>query len=100
MGRKKKVQEKEKKLQKTLKEFHFQIRKQMATFITGAFSFVAALVWRDAIRSFLNTLIKTEAIRSLIHYEWLVDFITAILITLIAVVSIILVSKFLAPTEK
>ena len=83
------------KLNKTLKEFHSELKKQMATFIVGAFSFVAALIWRDAIRSIIDTLIKTEQLKMYIHSEWMLNVITAIIVTFIAVIGIILTNKIL-----
>ncbi len=34
-----------------------EIRKQMITFVTGAFSFIAALVWRDTIMEFMKPIL-------------------------------------------
>lgn len=95
---KKKKSHKE-KFHKTLKEFHMEIRKQMATFITGAFSFVAALVWRDAIRSFIDSFITTEGLKGYIHAEWMLNVITAVIITFVAVLGIIITSKIIAPKD-
>ncbi|MCD6381883.1 MAG: hypothetical protein J7L43_02805, partial [Candidatus Aenigmarchaeota archaeon] len=85
--RKKKLHKKE--ISKTIKKFHLELRKQMATFITGAFSFVAALIWRDAIRSFIDSIISKETLQIYIRSEWLINLIIAIIVTIVAVIGII-----------
>jgi len=87
-----------KEIKEELTEFQAELRKQMANFIVGAFSFVAALVWRDAIKSFVNKLINAEVVKAMFPgNEWVVSFITAIVITLIAVVGIVVTTKVLNP---
>jgi hypothetical protein len=61
----------------------------MANFITGAFSFVAALLWRDAIVSFMKPSKEFEllsALRSLY---------SAVLISAIAIIAIVVISHVL-----
>jgi hypothetical protein len=82
---------------KPLTEFQREFRKHLSIFITGAFSFVAALLWRDAIQSFLE---KYQAyIRDFfpIKQLWAVQFFTAFLVTIVAVFFIVIISKFLKP---
>ncbi len=73
-------------LKNSLSDFNKEFRRHMATFITGAFSFVAALLWRDAIIEF----IKIFEIHSDIVY---VKFITALIVSAVAIFVIIGISK-------
>ncbi len=88
------------KIKRTLEDFRLEFRKQIATFIIGAFSFVAALIWRDTIRSFIDSLVKTEALRSVVHSEWVLNLITALIVTVIAVLGIIITTRFISPKEE
>jgi len=75
--------------------FQREFKKHLATFITGAFSFVAALLWRDAIQSFLEKY-QTAIQESLpIKELWVTQFLTAFAVTIVAVVAIIIISKLL-----
>lgn len=74
-----------------LSDFQREFRKHLTTFITGAFAFVAALIWRDAISK------SIESLKELIPQVrgWVFDYLIAIFITLIAVIAIIAISKLL-----
>ena len=57
-----------------------EIKKQIATLITGAFAFVAALVWKDAIMEWMKPILEAgEGATALTG--------VAILVTIIAVVA-------------
>lgn len=79
------------RLNDKMSSFQREYRKQMRTFIIGAFSFVAALFWRDAIRSGIDMIISMVSIP--IQQEVVINFITALLVSGIAIVAIILISK-------
>lgn len=83
------------RLSKSIGSFHREFKSQLKTFITGAFAFVAALLWRDAISSFLET--YEEAIQAFFDFEhaWISQMITATIISVVAVLAIIVVSKIL-----
>jgi len=69
-----------------LSEFQKEFRKRLLTFIIGAFSFVSALVWNDAIRELVKQ----------IQFEGnviIVKFITALVVSVFAVIIIIALSK-------
>lgn len=89
----------EARLRRHLTSFKKEFFKQLTTFITGAFAFVAALLWRDAIRSFLER--YENYIQSFfpIKEAWIIKFYTAFAVSVIAVLAIILVSKFLKVEE-
>lgn len=63
-----------------------EFRKQLGTFIVGAFSFVAALLWRDAITEALNVF---QFHGSFILYK----FLSAIIVSIIAVFVIMVLSR-------
>ena len=84
-----------KTVKKSLIEFKKEFKKHLATFITGAFSFVAALLWRDAIQSFLENYKTTIQNFLPIKEIWFSKLVIAIAVTIVAVGAIILISKIL-----
>jgi hypothetical protein len=77
-----------KDLEKELTAFQKEFRKHLATFITGAFSFVAALFWRDAISEMIGTFIPPAE-------EWFFKLWIALGVTVISVLAIVVISKIL-----
>lgn len=79
-----------------LSSFRNEFKKHLSTFITGAFAFVAALVWRDAISK------SIESLKVRIPYlgGWIFDYTVAIIITVVAVIAIVIISKLLKVEEK
>jgi hypothetical protein len=75
--------------------FRDEFKKYFLTFITGALAFVAALVWRDAISNLILRVKASSLIQHLVPpgREFFLDFYTAIGVTIVAVVGIILISK-------
>jgi len=69
-----------------------EFKKNLVTFITGAFSFVAALLWRDVITGAINKLIPLEG------NQILYKLYAAIIVTLIAVFFIYSLSKLFRTT--
>ena len=88
-----------KSMKESLYEFQREFRKQVATFITGSFAFVAALLWRDTIKYLVDE--YEEALsRSLpIKEEWFVQFFITIAVTIVAVIVIFLITKLIKPKE-
>jgi len=68
-----------------------EAKKQTTTAIIAAFGFLIALVWRDAIKSYTDTLILKFSIPG---PQSLIIFYTAIITTFIAVLGIILLNKW------
>ena len=66
-----------------------EVRKHIITAITAAFGFIIALSWRDAISSWINSLVENFNLS-----EGWYQFIAALIVTVIGVVGIIIVSKF------
>jgi hypothetical protein len=69
-----------------LSAFQTEFRKHLGTFIIGAFSFVAALLWRDAITELLKIF---EFKGNLIFYK----FLSAILVSIIAIFMIVVLTR-------
>jgi hypothetical protein len=82
------------KIRTELSSFHREFRRHLSTFITGAFAFVAALLWRDAISSFLER--YKEFIQNTLPFEgWILQFFIAFAVSIVAVVAIVIISKIL-----
>ena len=90
---------KKEKIIRHVSAFRREFSKHLTTFITGAFAFVAALLWRDAIVSFLDR--YQNLIKELMPLKeiWVAQISTALAVTVIAVVVIIAVSKLLKVEE-
>jgi hypothetical protein len=65
-----------------------ELRKQMYTFISSALGFVAALFWRDALVQMLKEFLPYTQ-------EWFPKLITAIIVSVLAVVGIMLINEAL-----
>jgi len=78
-------------IKETSIKFRNEIRKHMTTAITAALGFLVALSWRTPIQNSIKQLVEYLGVtEDLIFYEYL----SAILITLIAVFSLMLISKW------
>jgi hypothetical protein len=82
-----------------LSSFQKEFRKHLSTFLTGSFAFVAALLWRDTIKSFLSY--YEEFIKNFMPIKeiWFTQLITAIAVTTVAVIGIVVISKLLKVEE-
>lgn len=70
-----------------------EMRRQLYTFISSALGFVAALFWRDAL---------VQILRDFLPYteQWFPKLITAILISIFAIIGILLVNEVLMRKDK
>jgi hypothetical protein len=68
------------------REFQREFRKQLATLITAAFGFVAALFWNTAIKDAINAFVPPAQ-------SWVGETFVAVLVTFIAVLAIWFVSR-------
>lgn len=86
-----------KRLEKESRLFTKEFNKYFKNFVTGAFTFVAALLWRDAISSTLNEEGVKVFFSSVIPFldQGGVMYLTAVFVTIVAVFSIILVNRVL-----
>jgi len=86
-------------IKKQTEKFQREFRKQLALFITGAFSFVAALLWNGAINKMIN---RYQA--ALIPYfpvkeGYVIDLAVALFVTVIGVIAVITITKILRVNE-
>ena len=88
-----------KKLKKNAKEFHNEFRKQLATMLVASFSFVSALLWRDAINSLLAGYI--DSIKNFVPARniYMIKFVVALAVTIVSVLVILIISKTLKPKD-
>ena len=71
--------------------FHRKFRKKIVTSVVAAFGFLIALSWRKPIEQFVNLIIETAKLQG---NEIYVQIISAILVTIIAVLGIMFVSRW------
>ena len=81
------------RIKKEVKEFKSEFRKKLVEFIVGAFTFTAALTWNNTISSWVDS--STAFLKSIGLQKWILNLFTAIIVTVIAVIGIIFVSKIL-----
>jgi putative phosphotransacetylase len=81
-----------KKIKKSAQEFKEEFRKALNTGIVAAFGFLIALVWRDLITEYVENLTKLSPIQGKLY--------SAIIITIIAVVGILIVTKLTKPKDE
>ena len=81
------------KIKKEVKEFKSEFRKRLVEFVVGAFTFTAALTWDNTISSWVNS--STAFLKSVGLQKWMLDLFSAIVVTAIAVIGIVFVSKIL-----
>ncbi|MEM4153013.1 MAG: DUF5654 family protein [Candidatus Pacearchaeota archaeon] len=72
--------------------FRSEFRKQLVTAITAAFAFVIALVWNDAIKELVMAIVNSIGIQA--QNVYLYKIYTAIAVTIICVIAIILFSRW------
>ncbi len=80
------------KIKKSAKKFNEELRKNLHTAIIAAFSFIMALTWRDVITEYVTELTTISPIQGKI--------ISAIVVTIFAVIGIIIISSIFAKKEK
>ena len=90
-----KENQKKKRIEK--KEFKQEFKKQLTIALLAAFAFLIALTWRDFISEVINKLIPVLGIQ---NQAYIFKFIAAALVTIIAVIGIIIVSKYLSEKEE
>ena len=73
------------KAKASAKKLKKETQKAIVTAITAAFGFLIALAWRDVIAEYVSTLSKISPIQG--------NLITALIVTLIAVIGILIISK-------
>lgn len=74
------------KAKKTALKFKGELKKSMVTAIVAAFGFLIALSWRDVIVSWMERFSELSPVRG--------NVISAIIITIVSVIGILVISKF------
>ena len=75
-------------IKESAKKFNSEIKKSVSTAIVAAFSLLTALAWKDVISEWISGLVGKSPIQGLL--------INAFIITIISVVAIALITKFVA----
>jgi len=81
---------------RAVKELKNETKKHVVTAIVAAFGFIIALVWRDAIKEFIESLVINFSITG---PPSLITLYTAIITTIIAAIGIVLVTKWSSEPE-
>ncbi len=73
------------------RNFKREFKKQIITAITAAFAFLVALSWREPISDLVNKIIIEAGLkRSVVYFK----FLSALIVTLIAVFALMIISKW------
>jgi len=91
------IQQYRQKLRMQAVEFHKEFKRQLALFITGAFSFVAALLWNGAINKMITRYQNSILARLpfLPNEPYVIDLGAAFVVTILAVIVVITINKIL-----
>ncbi len=82
---------------RVIRELKNETKKHVVTAIVAAFGFIIALVWRDAIKEFINIFVINFSIKGTPVF---ITFYTAIITTIIAAIGILLITKWSAQSKK
>jgi len=80
------------RITKTRREFEDHFRTTLLTVVGGAFAFVMALFWNDAIKETINMIVPAS---QTVFYKYL----AAVLVTLIGVVAIFAMTKIMKKAD-
>lgn len=94
---KKKIETTAKKTTEKARRFALEFKKQTTTAIMTAFGLIIALVWKDVILKFLENITKPGIIEK---YPYLPELYSAIIITAISVIGIIILSRWSQSPQK
>jgi hypothetical protein len=73
------------------RKFNREVKKALYTALLAAFGFLIALVWRDVIQSWVEKISATSPVQGML--------VSALIVTIICVIGIIIVTKFLKVNE-
>ena len=85
-----------KRIKKEIRQFHREFKRQLTTLIVGSFSFVTALLWRDAINAIIEKYIS--GIKPLVPLPnvYLLKIYVALAVTVLSVFIVVLLSRISA----
>jgi len=88
------------KIKEEIRQFHEEFKRQLTTLIVGSFSFVTALLWRDAINAIIEKYIS--GIRPLVPLSnvYLLKIYVALAVTIVSVFIVVLLSRVSALKSK
>ena len=89
---KEKVKRQTRKTKAKAKRLHKEIKKALYTALLAAFGFLIALVWRDVIQEWVNKIAQNSPVQG--------QLISALLVTLICVIGILIVTRVFSETKK
>ena len=87
----KKIKEKAQRAKEKAKKFNRELKKALYTAFLAAFGFLIALVWRDVIQTWVDKISATSPVQGLL--------VSALIVTIICVLGILIVTKFLKVNE-
>jgi hypothetical protein len=79
-------------IKKHSNHFKTELKKALFTAVIAAFGFLIALEWREVIQKYVDSIVGSSPVQG--------QFIGAVVVTLIAVVGIIIATKFLKVDEE
>ncbi len=88
---KEKAQAQAQRAREKAKRFNREVKKALYTAFLAAFGFLIALVWRDLIQSWVDKISATSPLQG--------QLASALIVTIICVVGILIVTKFLKINE-
>ncbi len=88
---KEKVKTQAQRAREKARKFNREVKKALYTAFLAAFGFLIALVWRDVIQSWVEKISTTSPLQGLL--------VSALIVTIICVLGILIVTKFLKVNE-
>ena len=79
------------KTKQAVNDLKNETKKHVVTALVAGFGFIIALVWRDAIKEYVNILVTKFSVSGPLP---VITFYTAMITTIIAVVGIVLITKW------
>ena len=79
------------KIKQSAKKFKLEMKKAVTTAIVAAFGFLIALTWKEVITEYVNKLTELSPLKG--------NLISAIIITIISVIGILIVTKIFSNNE-
>ncbi len=83
-------------MKEKVKKFKKEFKKEIVTAILAALGFLIALSWRDFISEAVNKAVKLTGVSD---HLYLFKLVTAVIVTIIAVIGIMIISKFKSEQE-
>jgi hypothetical protein len=92
MTSKKSEENKIEKAKEKIRKFNLELKSQMKTAIMAAFGFLIALVWKDVITGFVDSISERSPVQG--------QLVSAFIVTMISVLGIMVITKLLSTDEE